>query len=134
MNKNTFRICNICQTEKPLSEYDKKTYKCKECNSMRLKKEYKQNKINERLIYREKLKMLCFNDGFTDEEFDKYFIPFEKFEIMKKLPELYSICQCKEITKMDKEGYKSDYDNKYFLDVAYVHNKKERIVYTINII
>ena len=102
MNKNTLRICNICQTEKPLSEYDKKTYKCKECNSIRLKKEYKQNKIDERRIYREKLKMLCINDGVTDEEFDKYFIPFEKFEVMTKLPELYSICQCKEITKIDK--------------------------------
>ena len=134
MNKNILRKCNICQIEKSLTEYDKKTYKCKECNSIRLKKEYKQNKIAERKIYREKLKMLCLNDGVTDEEFDKYFVPFEKFEVMKKLPELYSYCQCKEITKLDKEAYKLDYDDKYYLDAVFIENKKERIVYAIHII
>ena len=124
------KICNICQIEKQLSEYDKKKYTCKKCNLLK----YKQNKINDRKIYREKLKMLCLNDGMTDEDFNKHFIPFEKFEVMKKLPELYSFCQCKEILKLDKEGNKLEYDDKYFLDVAYISNEKERIAYIIHII
>lgn len=128
------RICNTCLSEKNISEFNNRKYICKECDSIKLKKEYKQNKIDERRIYREKLKILCLNDGVTDEEFNKYYIPFEKFEIMKKLPELFSICQCKEITKMDKQLHKLDYNEKLFLDVAYIFNNKLNEGYRINII
>ena len=134
MIQECLRKCNICQDEKPLTQYDKKTYSCKECNSIRLQKKYKQNKIEERKLYRDKFKMLCMNDGVTDEEFNRQFIPFEKFEIMKSLPELFSFHQCNEIRKLDIKQNKSDYDNNYFLDVAFIEDKKRKSYYRIHII
>ena len=83
------RKCNICFNEKHIDEFDKKKYTCKNCNALK----YKQNKIEERKLYRDKFKMLCMKDGVTDEEFNRQFIPFENFEIMKSLPELFSFHQ-----------------------------------------
>ena len=90
---NKLRKCKICLIEKSIDEFYKKKYNCKPCNSIVLQKQYKENKIEERKLYRDKLKMLCMNDGVTDEEFNRQFIPYEKFEIMKKLPELFSFHQ-----------------------------------------
>ena len=122
------RICNICLAGKQINEFDKKKYTCKICNSLK----YKQGKIEERKLYRDALKMKCLADGVTEEGFNKHFIPFEKFEIMKNLPGLYSFHQCKEITKLDKQKNKPDYDNEYFLDVAFIEDKTS--YYIIHII
>lgn len=124
------RKCNICLIEKTVTEFDKKKYTCKRCNS----NNYVKNKVNDRTPYRVRLKELCDKDDVTDEEFNKHFIPFEKFQIMKKLPELYTIHQCTEIRKLDRNQNKSDYENKYFFDVAFIGDKKRNSYYRIHII
>ena len=128
------RKCNICLAEKSLDHFDAKTYNCKPCESIKRKKDHLRKKIEERKVYREKLKERCTNDGITDEEFNKYFVPFEKFEIMKNLSDQYSFHQCSEISKLDKKQNKSDYENKYFLDVAFINDEKRNAAYRIHII
>ena len=128
------RKCNMCNIDKPKIEFHSKTYNCKQCTSIKKNRKYKQSIIEERKLYRDKLKMVSANDGVTDEEFNKHFIPFEKFEIMKNLPELFSFHQCSTIRKLDIQQNKSDYNNKYFLDVAFIEDKKRKSYYRVHII
>ena len=128
------RKCNMCNIEKQLHEFHNKTYDCKTCTSIRKSKTYFKNKIDERTPYRERLKQLCIKDDMTNDDFNKHFIPFEKFEIMKNLPELYTIHQCNNIRKLDKNQNKQDYENKHFLDVAFIIDNKLNSAYRIHII
>jgi len=129
MNKY-LRKCNKCSVEKELQQFDKSHYKCKQCRQ----KEHLKKKIEERKPYRDTLKQLCINDGVTEEGFNKHFLPFEKYEIMKELIDLYEFHTNEHIREIDKKCDKLNYENKYFLDVVLCYNVKAGSYYLVHII
>jgi len=127
---NINKICKLCNFEKSDNEFNKSYNVCKACT----KKEYLSKKIVERQPYRQKLKGSCNKEDVCEEDFNKFFIPFAKYKIMKKLPDLYLFCECDEVRKMDKKHFKADYDNKIFIDVVLCYDHKRNSAYIIHII
>ena len=124
------KICIKCGIEKQIDLFDRSYSECKKCR----KNSYIKKKIEQRLPFRAKLKESCDKEEITDEQFNKFFVPFEKYEIMKSLPDLYTFLECSELQKLDNKYAKSDYDNKIFLKAVFCSNNKEHTTYIIHII
>ena len=99
MNNN--KICTLCNIEKNINEFHYSYNICKQCRN----KIKQRKKIEKRQPYRDKLKKACNDEGISDEKFNKFFIPLEKYKVMKDLPDIYSFCECNDIRKMDKKHF-----------------------------
>ena len=130
MDIGTLRKCKICKVDKSLDLFNSKRYSCKDCDSLK----YKENKINDRKQYRDEFKQMLTSDGMSEDDFNKLFIPIEKYNIMKRLTELYSFCESKKIKKLDYQQYKSAYDKNYITNVAFCCDNKRNSGYVIHII
>jgi len=124
-----FKKCNKCLVYKSKKDFHKKQYTCKICRLSKVKDDYlekkkvdKKNKTTDRIPIRNEFFKLCLLQGVTLEEYNKYYVPFEKYDEMKKQPDVYSFCELpKCLMKLEKEAYKLEYiEKKYWLDVVYV--------------
>jgi hypothetical protein len=142
MNPEDFKKCNKCLIYKTIDQYHAKQYECKTCKLTKDKTKYNQTKIinlqekiKERTPYRNEFLKFYLENGGTDiKEFSKIFIPFEKYDEMKKQPTLYSFCECDTIRKHDREHNKMEYDKKYWLDVMMCMDNSKSFANMIHII
>ena len=141
MNPEDFKKCSKCFIYKSKNDFHKKRNDCKACKSLEDKANYKQNKeeelkekIKERTPYRNELFRRYLKETNDLEYYKKMYIPFETYEEMKKQKDKYSFCETDFIREVDREHYKDDYNNKYFLDCVMMNNKETKSAYVVHII
>jgi hypothetical protein len=131
-----WRECKSCNISKSLDCYHSKQTICKDCRCKKEREGYNENKIRERIPYRnEFLRRCCVEGGMSIDDFNRVFIPFEKYEEMKKDKNKYSFCECSQIRKSDREHNVYEYqEKKYWLDIVMCHNIEINSAYLIRII
>lgn len=141
MNPEDYKKCSKCLIYKLLDHFQKKRNDCKECRKITDKTNYSnkndikiKDKIKERIPFRNEFFKKFIQEENDLEYYNKVYIPFEKYEDMKKQPSLYSFCETKFIRDIDREHFKDEYENKYFLDCVMMNNKTLKTAYIIHII
>ena len=141
MNPDNIKKCNKCLIYKSIDQYHKKQYECKTCRLAKDKNKYKetkitnkQDKIKERIPFRNEFFRFYLEKGNDFKDFASLFIPFEKYDEMKNQPELFSFCERSDIKKRDREIYSLEYDKKFWLNIVFCHNIKTNVASRIRII
>ena len=139
MNPEDIKKCSKCLIHKSTkNDFHTKQSICKTCRinkdkENRNEKDIKE-RIKERTPYRNELFKRCLKEGCDMQSFNKFFIPFEIYEEMKKQNDSYSFCESSNIKEMDRDKSKDDYDNKMFLDCVMVSNRIDYTAYVAHII
>ena len=121
MNSEEYRYCNKCTVHKPISDFHLSMYTCKSCRSSKYescKQSLIKDKIKSRIHYRNELFKEYISNGGDLNRFNKLFIPFEKYEQLKGKPDSSSYYSCSHLRNRDKLKHATEYDKKYFIDVA----------------
>ena len=141
MNSEDIKKCNKCLIYKSIDQFHKKRNDCKVCKAKQDTDIYSnkkdinlKDKIKERIPYRNELFKRYLQETNDLDYYKKMYIPFEKYEEMKKQPELYTFCENSFVREVDREHYKNDYDSKYFLDCVMLNNKSTKSAYVVHII
>jgi len=133
---NKYRKCNNCHISKSLDCFYSKQNKCKDCFLKKEKQDYTENKVLLRIPLRDEFRKRCYEEGgMALEDFNRVFVPFEKYDEMKKQTDLYSFCECSKMKEDDRLCNAYEYDEKrWWLDIVMCHNIKRNSGYIIHII
>src|SRR5438046_1330235 len=136
LNSNNYKECKSCLVLLSNNCFSDKSNKCKDCINNINKNKYSEEKVKERIPYRNKFfkKYLdCAKGPIDIEEYNIHYVKIEKYNEMKN-DNNYTFCECDEIRRLDKVKYKDDYKEKYFLDVVMCRDNIMNVVYKFNVI
>lgn len=131
------RKCNTCLTNYTKDHFDLKQYICKSCRAikyLKMKNVKIEEDINERTPLRNEYFKIYIQQGGNVTDFNKYFIKLEQYNLMKNGTEKYRFYKCSGINKFDKDNFREEYKNKYFLFSILCYNKYSHSDYIVRII
>lgn len=125
-SKTTIKTCKTCKKELSFDKFTKGKTDCRECRNNEYQDKALKEFIAERTPLRNEFFRECLNGGWTIEQFQKKFIPYEKHREMLNEPDKWHFTRCKELLEDYKKFHVEDFDRKFLLDGMFYDKKFDK--------
>ena len=129
-----YKKCESCSVTKSPDGFSKREKICKECKAGDKRNKYQVSKSEDRIQYRNELFRRYVEEGGDLQEFNKFNIPYEKYEVLKRASSPLSFCECEFTRKNDRNNFYDEYKDKIYLDVVMCYHENSNSAYIVHII